>query len=93
MRRWGGQNLCCDWRTGKHPQHSLVVLMRRLVFSRVAGCKNTNDVKRVAFNHSMRQTVGLPSDQPFVDSLQIPENRNQMIGEVRHANLPAQISC
>jgi hypothetical protein len=28
-----------------------------------------------------------------VDSLQIPENRNQMIGEVRHANLPAQISC
>jgi hypothetical protein len=42
-----GQNVLIEWRTVKNKQHSMVALVRQSVFSRLAGCNDTNDAERL----------------------------------------------
>ena len=51
-----GMNLLRDWRTFNNPHHSMVVLMRQLLFSRLAGYDDTNDAERLSVDPAMRLT-------------------------------------
>jgi len=47
-----------DTRTGRNCVHSLVGLLRQLVFGRLAGYEDVNDADRLALDPVMRQVVG-----------------------------------
>ena len=49
-------------RMGKNIQHGRAALLRQSVFSRLAGCKDTNDADRMRFDPVMRQIVGGRAD-------------------------------
>ena len=47
-----------DNQTGKNTQHSITALLRQLVYSRLPGHEETNDVGRLSVDPAMRHVVG-----------------------------------
>ncbi|MBM4108788.1 MAG: hypothetical protein FJ255_08245 [Phycisphaerae bacterium] len=47
-----------DRRTGTNTRHTMTALLRQSVYSRLAGCEDTNDAERLCVDPAMRQVVG-----------------------------------
>lgn len=47
-----------DNRKGRNTQYNLAALLRQSIYGRLAGCKDTNDAKRLSVDSGMRQVVG-----------------------------------
>jgi hypothetical protein len=47
-----------DTRTGQNTQHSLLAMLRRSIYSRLAGFEDVNDAERLCFDPAMRTIVG-----------------------------------
>ena len=47
-----------DNRTGKNTRHSFTALLRESIYSRLGGCEDTNDAKRLSVGPAMRYVVG-----------------------------------
>src|ERR1700737_1319400 len=45
-------------RTGQNPQHPLAGLVRRSIYSRLAGYEDVNDAERLCLDPAMRSVVG-----------------------------------
>ncbi len=52
------EDLLNDCRTGNNTHHSMVALLRKSIFSRLAGYEDTNDAERLAVDPALRQVVG-----------------------------------
>jgi hypothetical protein len=80
-----------DFRSGTNIQHSAIALLRQSVYSRLAGCEDTNDAERLSVDPVMRHVVGGRAvDRNAASSSQVARFETEVLTDP--ANLAALIA-